>query len=329
MLELRYMLLAALCVLVLFISLITMKYRKLLRTREIEMSKEEVIGRLFLRKIRKVGESGGKEDPRELFNRLNKVMRSFFSELYEIAYEFAYVELNEELVKRGVEEDVRNAIIDYTMQIAEAEYSNHKMTDQEFFYLLEKSIKIIEKMTGKTEEEMEKREEVEEKLKSEKSGEARGEDEVAEEIRKELTGKKTGPSEGKKTEEEVSASSDEEKYRPVTKPEEELGKAKIRPEKPKKPEIPHKDEEQLEREMLVPKDSKEAVDRIRRLLLKAEANMKKGKPKECMDDYIDIRVIYDSLSPEIKMKINPETRRIITLYNSLLKEYKDILTDGK
>ncbi len=291
MLELRYMLLAAICVLILFISLITMKYRKLLRTREIEMSKEEVLGRLFLRKIRKVGESGGKEDPRELFNRLNKVMRSFFSELYEISYEFAYVELNEELVKKGVEEDVRNAIIDYTMQIAEAEYSNHKMTEQEFYYLLGKSIKIIEKVTGRTEEEMKKREEAEEKVKSGKREEAVGEDEVAEEIRKELTEKKPGPEEGKKPKEKLSAPPEEEKYKPVTEPEEAR----------KRPEMPHKDEERPEKEMLVPKDSKGAVDKLRRLLLKAEANMEKGKPKECMDDYINLRVIYDSLSPEVKM----------------------------
>jgi hypothetical protein len=323
MLELRYMLIAVVCVLILFISLITMKYRKLLRTREVEMSKEEVLGRLFLRKIRKVGESAGKEEPRELFNRLNRVMRNFFSELYEISYEFAYVELNEELVKKGVEESTRNAIIDYTMRMAEAEYSNHKMTEQEFYYLLEKSIKTIERVTGRTEEEMKKVDKAERQLKA-----VIREGKITEEVQRQLPKKRPA----------------EEPEKPAPAPEPPAEKRAVEPEPEEKPEaepepvkvterkeieIPHKAEEELEREMIIPKKDEERVDKLRRLLVKAEGNMSDMKPKEAMDNYIDLRVIYDSMTPDLKMKINPETKRIIALYNSLLKEYKGVLTGKK
>ncbi len=318
MLELRYMLIAVVCVLILFISLITMKYRKLLRTREVELSREEVLGRLFLRKIRKIGQSGGKEEPRELFNNLNKIMRNFFSELYEISYEFAYVELNEELVKRGVDEALRNAIIEYTMQMAEAEYSNHEMTDQEFFFLLEKSIKTIERVTGHTEDEMKKREEVEEKLKAEQKEEIpKREEEITEEVQKKLPEKK--PAEEPKAEPEGEA---QPAKKPAEKPETETS-----PEK--KLEIPHKDEEEMAKKMIIPKEDEEKIEKLRRLLNKAEMNIKQSKAKDAMDNYIDLRVIYDSMKPDMKMKINPETKRIIALYNSLLKEYKNVLTGTK
>ena len=289
MLELRYILVAVACVLILLISLITMRYRKLLRAKGVEMNKEEVVGRLFLRKIRKLGESTDKEEPGELFKRLNKIMRDFFGELYEISYEFAYVELNEELIKKGVEEETRNTIIDYTMQMAQSEYSSHRMTEQEFYYLLGKSIKTIEHVTGHKEEEP--------------AGKT-PEDKPAEE----------------KTKEDAA---------PPKKPEEKAEKGKVPPERGDKLEIPHEMEEELEKEMIIPREDEGKVDKLRRLLVTAEMSMKENKPRDAMDKYIDLRVIYDSLAPNLKIKINPETRRIISLYNLLLKEYKDVLTGKK
>ncbi len=292
MIEIRYMLIAVACVLILLISLITMKYRKLLRTRAIEMSREDVVGRLFLRKIRKLGESAGKDEPGELFRKLNTIMRNFFSELYEIAYEFAYVELNEELVKKGIEEDIRNTIIDYTMQMAQSEYSGQKMREQEFYYLLGKSVKIIEKVTGHDEEEPTGSKQAEEKLKEH-----------------------AVPSEKPAGKEEVQSGKEPAQKGPE-------------PEKPgKKPEVPHKEEPG--KGMSITKEDKGKVDKLRRLLVSAEMNISEKKPREAMDSYIDLRVIYDSLAPGLKVKMNPEAMRIIAIYNTLLKEYKDVLAGKK
>lgn len=322
MIELRYILVAVACVLILLISLITMKYRKLLRAKGVEMNKEEVVGRLFLRKIRKLGESTDKEEPGELFKRLNKIMRDFFGELYEISYEFAYVELNEELIKKGVEEETRDTIIDYTMQMAQSEYSSHRMTEQEFYYLLGKSIKTIEHVTGRKEEEPagkkpeDKQRHMIDTVFSVWDVIRKKIKEDAAPLRKPAEKAEKGkvPPEKKPAEEPV------EKYKP---------KPEVPPEGGDKLEIPHKMEEELEKEMIIPKEDEGKVDKLRRLLVTAEMSMKENKPRDAMDKYIDLRVIYDSLAPDLKIKINPETRRIISLYNLLLKEYKDVLTGKK
>ena len=267
MLELRYVLIAVSCILISVITLLILKYKKLLRRKETKMSKEEVLGRLFLRKLKKISESSSKEEPRELFKRLNNIMRNFFSELFDIAYEFAYVELNEELAKKDIDEDIRHDIINYTMQMAETEYSGHKISTQEFYYMLGKSIRIISKVTGHKEEKVE----------------------------------------------EV------EKKPPEKEPVKEAEKAPAKP-----PE-----EKEIKKAAPVPKKEEENVSKLRSLLVVAEGYIKENKSEAAMESYTQLREIYDSLGPEVKRKIYPETKRIIVLYNSLLKEYKDVLTGKK
>lgn len=142
------MLIVMACVLTAIIFFITKRYKMLIRARKKKISKEEVVGRIFLRKLKKIDETSDQDTPKELFAQLNGVMRNFFSELYDIAYEFAYVELNEELVRKGIDEKQRKDIIEYTMEMEKSEYSDHTLNKQEFYYLLGKSIHIIKEITG-------------------------------------------------------------------------------------------------------------------------------------------------------------------------------------
>lgn len=144
----RIVLIILVCILTVIIFFIIRRYKTLVKARHQKISKEEVVGRIFLRKLKKIDEVSDREPAKELFIDLSGTMRNFFSELYDITYEFAYVELNEELVKKGVEEKKRKDIIDYTMEMEKSEYSNRVMTKQEFYYLLGKSIHIIKSVTG-------------------------------------------------------------------------------------------------------------------------------------------------------------------------------------
>lgn len=327
MLELRYILIAVVSALIILVSIILLKYRKLIKVSEVSLSKEQVLGRMFLRKIRKLGEPKPGEDPKNIFRDLNHIMREFFRELYDISYEFAYIELNEELIKKGVDEKLRNEIIDYTMRMAESEYSKRQVTEQEFYYLLGKSIKIIERVTGHTEEGVKVPEkapagEPKPAAAPEKPEELKPEPAVAPERPAEVKPEPAKPVEPAPAPEEAQKATVKEEPPPVrTVPEKEAPPV----ERPEVPPTPSESEKEMEKEILVPKKDDEKLDKLRRLLNTAEMNMHDKKSKDAMENYTGLREIYESLPQEMKMQINNETKRIITLYNSLLKEYKDIL----
>jgi hypothetical protein len=257
---LRYVLIAFAGVLVSVISLLIYKYRKVLSRKETMMGKEDVLGRLFLRKLRKVEEVLGKEDIGELFKKVKRIMRSFFSELFEIRYQFDYVELNEELTKKGVKEGIRQDVISYTMDMSKAEYGGNEITDEDFHILLEKSIRIVSKVTGH--------------------------------------------------EQELAA-----------------GKVPIKVPEEKKEVI--KKEEEIEKKIEVPKDEEDRLGKLRSLLIDAEQDIRENDHEGALESYSELKEIYDSLTPKVKDRIYDETRRIIQIYNALLKEYKDTLTGKK
>jgi len=327
MLWLRYVLIAFALGLVSVISLLIYKYRKMLRKKETEMGKEDVIGRLFLRKLKKIEDLTGKEDPSELFKKLNKTMRGFFSELFDIRYEFDYVELNEELSKQGVKEDIRHEVISYTMGMSRAEYGGRKITNTDFYSLLGKSSRIITKITGQELElapekipgkippEKEVAEEVPKEIPPEK--------EVAEEIPREIPPEMEEKAPEKEIIEEVPKEKPPERVE--VKPPEKASEKKEIPEE-EKPEVPEEYEKAIEQEMIVPPDEQERMQKLRKMLLEAEENVKENRYEDAMESYSELRKIYDSLSPKVKLGIYSETERIIRIYNTLLKEYKDTLT---
>jgi len=327
MLWLRYVLIAFAAGLVSVISLLIYKYRKMLRKKETEMGKEDVIGRLFLRKLKKIEDLTGKEDPSELFKKLNKTMRGFFSELFDIRYEFDYVELNEELSKQGVKEDIRHEVISYTMGMSRAEYGGRKITNTDFYSLLGKSSRIITKITGQELElapekipgkippEKEVAEEVPKEIPPEK--------EVAEEIPREIPPEMEEKAPEKEIIEEVPKEKPPERVE--VKPPEKASEKKEIPEE-EKPEVPEEYEKAIEQEMIVPPDEQERMQKLRKMLLEAEENVKENRYEDAMESYSELRKIYDSLSPKVKLGIYSETERIIRIYNTLLKEYKDTLT---
>ncbi len=80
----RYLLITIAGVLVAVVSYLIYKYLKLQGRKGVDMRREDVVGRLFIRKINKLNEEAGREKLPVLFKKLNGIMRSFFSELLEI-----------------------------------------------------------------------------------------------------------------------------------------------------------------------------------------------------------------------------------------------------
>jgi hypothetical protein len=265
----RYALIAIACSLIAIVSVLIYKYRKIVSKKEAVMSKEDVIGRMFLRKLRKIEDSIGKEDPSELFKRLNRTMRSFFRELFDIQYEFDYLELNEELTKKGIAKGIRDDVISYTMAMSQAEYGGHKITNVDFYPLLEKSIVVAVKVTGQEHELV--------------AGKVS--------IKKE--------------------------------PEEEAAVPELE-EAPKE-----KKEKAAEKVAAVPKVEQAGTNKLRRLLVEAEQSIRENRQKEALDSYSELKETYNGLNPKTKLGLYPETKRIIAIYNTLLKEYKDILTGNE
>jgi hypothetical protein len=71
------------------------------------------------------------------------------------------------------------------------------------------------------------------------------------------------------------------------------------------------------------------VQRVRRLLLKAEGAVSSSNAGAAAEAYAQLRDIYESLTPDQKREMQGETRRIIGLYNALLGEYKNSLSASK
>jgi hypothetical protein len=282
----RIVLIILVCILTAIILFIIRRYKILVKARHQNISKEEVVGRIFLRKLKKIDEASDREPPKELFLDLSRIMRNFFSELYDITYEFAYVELNEELVKKGVDEEKRKEIIDYTMEMEKSEYSNRVISKQEFYYLLGKSIHVIKSVTGYSEDDYALKRVPEKAVKA--------------------------PHEG------IPA----EKPKPTgTEP----GKVPKKAERPKEEKVAEKAAVPEEPAAAKPKPDVR-IEKIRTLIIKAQNSLKDGKPEDAVESYTKMKELYDSLDTEKKISIHEETRNIIRIYNELLREYKELLT---
>lgn len=315
----RFALIAIACVLISIVSFLIIKYRKLHGRKEAAMDKEDVIGRLFLRKLSKIEATVGHEDPGGIFKKLNKMMRSFFSELYDIRYQFDYLELNEELGKKGVKEGIRNDVIALTMQMSKTEYGGQKITNIDIYPLIEKSVEVVNKVTGQEPEPLYKKPPAEIPPEKEKP--------PAEQL---LPEKEKPPTE-----------MPPEKEMPPTEqlpPEREKPPAGMPAEKEK--EVPaekkaeealleKKKEEAIEREITIPPDEKERIVKMRRMLLEAEQELRGKDYENALDSYTELKKIYDSLGPERKAGLYDDIKRIIDIYNTLLKEYKDTLLGKK
>ena len=334
MIETRLILIAIACVLISAVSFIVFKYRKLHGRKEAEMDKEDVLGRLFLRKLSKIEATVGKEDPEQIFKKLNKMMRSFFSELYDIRYQFDYLELNEELGKKGVKEGIRKDIIELTMQMSRTEYSGQKITNIVLYPLIEKSAGVMNKVTGQEPEPLYKKPPAEQPP-------AVKEVPPTEPPRKEVTppAEKIPPEKKEPLTEpprkEVTPPAEQppaEEAKPAAEPlppEKEKPPAELPVEKRKEAQKEMKEEEAAEQKIIIPPDDKGKIDKMKRQLLEAEQELRSKDYENAMDSYTELKGIYDSLSPDVKASVYDEIKRIIDIYNTLLKEYKDTLLGKK
>lgn len=323
---LRIFLITVTCALIAIVSVIIIKYRRLLGKKEVEISKELVMGKLFIKKLVNLKDEATTGDPKELFKKHNNMVRRFFGELFDIKYEYDYVELNEELTKKGVVESVRREVIDYTMKVSEMEYGGNDFTSQDFYFLLKYSIRIISRLTGCSEAEAlaeDRKKKEEEEREEKKRIEKRQEKETEENAKKETKMKKEAEIEAMIEEAEQKRREKEE----LKKKEEALKEKAIEEEKQKLEKLRQEKttESEVEIKMVAPKDINERVLKFKIALMNAEKNVKDNNLDDALQNYEDIKKIYDSFAPELKRDMVSETKRLINIYNSLLKVYKDIL----
>jgi outer membrane biosynthesis protein TonB len=306
------------CFLICVISVLFVRYRKISKRKDVRLSREEVMGRLFLRKIKSIGEAG--KDPLATLKELGGIMRSFFSELFDIAYEFDYVELNEELGKRGIDESIRKDIIDYSMKTEEFQYGGKPLADADLSSLIEKSIIIIRSVSKKGPE-----------PEAAPVAEAAPKPEapVAEKKQSWLSTAIDGfirqpLPERKKVEKEK-----EEPEKEVPEKAEEIAEARVpEPAAVRRP-VPSQAPEAQKRPAAAPLSTEGPSSRVRRLLLKAEGAVSLQDAGTAAEAYSELRGIYESLTQDQKRDMQDETRRIIALYNALLGEYKNSLSASK
>jgi hypothetical protein len=298
-----YIMIGILCALGGAVIFILVKYKKILKKKDSSLSKEHVVGRLFLGKLKAMREEGKNESPPELFRRLNKIIRSLFGELFDLKYEFAYVELNEELTKKGVAEEIRNDIIDYTMLISEAEYGGKPITEDKFSDIFKRSLEMVESITGFYEG-------------GKPTGAAKPamqkEAEAQAEIRK------------LPSEEEGSGEDDAIIEEPAEEPEQIQKAPEVQAKHDKFGAI---DSVKAPDKIKAPPKEDEKIQRLRKLLLEAEQSISENNPESALGSYSEIRSLYDSLSNELKRTSYAETKRIISIYNYLLKEFKDLMSE--
>jgi hypothetical protein len=265
-----------------------------------------------MRKLRE--ETNG--PPGVMFVKLNRVMRSFFSELFDIKYQFAYVELNEELTRKGVGEDIRNEVIGYTMSVSEAEYGGRDISAETLAAMFDRSLRLLEKVTGVSEKEAAKGPEPPQK--ESKEGVAKPQEQPAAQ-------QNAAVPEATKLAE----------LQPVQLAAPEAQGAEAPPMPPAPAIKVSGDEPQtametaIEKRIGIPKDEQQRLQRLREMLLEAERLITENKHYDALESYSSLREIYDSLSPEVKRSAYSEIKRIISVYNFLLKEYRSALTEKK
>ena len=324
-LELRLILVSVACFLLVIISIIVFRYRQIQKKRDTVLGKEQVLGRLFLRKISKLGEESEGEDFKRTLKKLNGLMKAFFSELFDISYEFDYVELNEELGKKGVDEAVRKEVIDYSMKVEKLEYGGEPVTESDLMPLVEKSVFIIRSITE------ERKPEEEEEIPAAAPVSGPPQKKKPSVLAARIEGILRKPFQRPQKPVEEPAPKPPGKPSPAT---EEL-LDEIEEKMPKTQAPPKVAEEEPSGEepapstkipKLPPPGKDKAITKIRKLLVLSEDSMSGGNHDEAMDHYMELRQLYDALPPETKRTMYPEAKRIIALYNNLLREYKKVLT---
>jgi hypothetical protein len=280
------------------------------------MGKEDVLGRLFLRKIRSLGEAG-ENPPAATLKNLSALMRSFFSELFDISYEFDYVELNEELGRKGVDEGIRKDIIDYSMKTEELQYGGKAVSEADLSSIIEKSVIIIRGVT-------EKKPEIEAPPAPPAAKDVPEADvpDAAEKTPGRLSLEIDGFIREPLPEREEEAPAEEETPRRV---EEEVSVRTIEPTAVRRP-VPAQTAAERRPSAPVQIYGEGKLPRMRKLLLRAESAIASANSGGAAEAYSELRGIYENLTQDQKRDMQEETRRIIALYNALLGEYKNSLS---
>jgi len=116
--------------------------RKRKKPNKIEIVKSKTVKRIIV--FRKHFSKKSKDDN---FIQFFHVVRLFFAELFKIRYEFTFEELNTELNKKRIDNNLKERTSFFLKKLSVVEYSNEKLSDSELKKLLSEFLKLFEKLT--------------------------------------------------------------------------------------------------------------------------------------------------------------------------------------
>ena len=116
--------------------------RKRKKPNKIEIVKSKTVKRIIV--FRKHFSKKSKDDN---FIQFFHVVRLFFAELFKIRYEFTFEELNTELKKKRIDNNLKERTYFFLKKLSVVEYSNEKLSDSELKKLLSEFLKLFEKLT--------------------------------------------------------------------------------------------------------------------------------------------------------------------------------------
>lgn len=116
--------------------------RKRKKPNKIEIVKSKTVKRIVV--FRKHFSKKSIEDN---FIQFFHVVRLFFAELFKIRYEFTFEELNTELKKKRIDNNLKERTYFFLKKLSVVEYSNEKLSDSELKKLLSEFLKLFEKLT--------------------------------------------------------------------------------------------------------------------------------------------------------------------------------------
>ncbi len=116
--------------------------RKKKKPNRLELVKNNTFKRIY--SFRKHFSKKNREDN---FIQFFHIVKLFFAELFKIRYEFTFEELNKELERKRIDENLKERITFFLKKVSVVEYSNETLSEQELKKLLSDFLKLFEKLT--------------------------------------------------------------------------------------------------------------------------------------------------------------------------------------
>jgi len=107
----------------------------------------ELVKNNTLKRIYSFKKHFSKKSREDNFIQFFHIVKLFFAELFKIKYEFTFEELNKELERKRIDENLKERITFFLKKVSVVEYSNETLSEKELKKLLSDFLKLFEKLT--------------------------------------------------------------------------------------------------------------------------------------------------------------------------------------